>query len=190
MATATVNGIQLEALQQTIQEIQKKPEMARFKFKTSNQWIDGMHNQAMVQNFVYANTEDQSRQTPLKYDEDEPPLLLGHNQGANPTEYVLVALSGCLTSSLIAHAAAQGIQLKSVESELEGDLDLRGFLGLSETVRNGYEGIRVKFKIESDAPEEKIRELVQVAQQRSPVFDIVTHPVPVSVGYEYQKVNR
>jgi uncharacterized OsmC-like protein len=108
-------------------------------------------------------------------------VLLGTDRGANPVEYVLTALAGCLTTSLVYHAAARGIAVEEVESHLEGDLDLRGFLGLSEEVRNGYENIRVTFKIKADATEEQLRELVQLAQNRSPVFDIISHPVPVSV---------
>jgi uncharacterized OsmC-like protein len=120
----------------------------------------------------------------FKLEIDEPPLLLGEDYGANPVEYVLTALSGCLTSSLIYHAAAQGITIEEVESELEGDLDLRGFLGLSDEVRNGYNSIDVKFKVKADAPQEKIDELIELAQKRSPVFDIVSHPVQVTVRAE------
>ena len=103
---------------------------------------------------------------------------------ANPTEFLLHALAGCLTTSLVYHAAAQGIEIEEVESQFEGDLDLRGFLGLSDRVRNGYENIRVTFKITADAPEEKLQELCQLAQKRSPVFDIVSNPVPISVRLE------
>ena len=112
---------------------------------------------------------------------DEPSVLLGTDRGANPVEYVLTALAGCLTTSLVYHAATRGISIEEVESHLEGDLDLRGFLGLSEEVRTGYENIRVSFKIKADATDEQLKELVQVAQKRSPVFDTVSRPVPVSV---------
>ncbi|HOV85654.1 MAG TPA: OsmC family protein, partial [Syntrophobacteraceae bacterium] len=108
----------------------------------------------------------------------------GKNLGANPVEFVLTALSGCLTTSLIAQAAVRGIRLRKVESRLEGDLDVRGFLGMSEEVRNGYRNIRVTFKIKGDASQEELRELLELARKRSPVFDIVSHPVPVSVELE------
>jgi uncharacterized OsmC-like protein len=114
-------------------------------------------------------------------DADEPAALLGTNRGASPVEHVLTALSSCLTSSLIYHAAARGIKIDQLESELEGDLDLRGFLGLSDNVRNGYKNIRVTFRIKSDAPQDQLQELVALAQKRSPVFDIVSNPVPVQV---------
>mgnify|MGYP003551698433 FL=1 len=112
---------------------------------------------------------------------DEPPVLLGKNEGANPVEYLLVALSGCLTTSLIAHASAKGIKVKAVESRLEGDLDLRGFLGISEDVKVGYENIRVYFKIDADISEQQKEELIRMAQKYSPVFNSIANPVPVTV---------
>ncbi|MCI0422402.1 MAG: OsmC family protein [Acidobacteria bacterium] len=132
----------------------------------------------------FAAQEDTSRQGPFVMDNDEPAVLLGTDQGANPVEVVLHALAGCLTTSLVYHAAAQGIKIDGVESRFEGELDLHGFLGLSDHVRNGYENIRVTFKINADAPQEKLEELCRLAQKRSPVFDIVSNPVPVSIRLE------
>jgi uncharacterized OsmC-like protein len=109
---------------------------------------------------------------------------LGENQGANPVEYLLVALSGCLTTSLIAHASARKIKIRKVESRYEGDLDLRGFLGLSEDVKVGFENIRVYFKIDADIPDEQKAELIRMAQKYSPVFNTITNPVNVSVQLE------
>ena len=106
------------------------------------------------------------------------PVLLGEDQGANPVEFVLHALAACLTTSMVYHAAAQGIRIDSVESRLEGDLDLRGFLGLSQAVRPGYQNLRVHFTVKSDAPAEKLRELTKY----SPVYDIVSNPVPVAIS--------
>ena len=120
----------------------------------------------------------------MVFELDEPPVLLGKNLGTNPVEYLLVALSGCLTTSLIAHASAKGIEIKGVESRYEGDLDLRGFLGLSEDVKVGYENIRVYFKINADVSEEQKEELIRMAQKYSPVFNTIASPVPVSVQLE------
>jgi uncharacterized OsmC-like protein len=120
----------------------------------------------------------------MVFELDEPPVLLGKNLGTNPVEYLLVALSGCLTTSLIAHASAKGIEIKGVESRYEGDLDLRGFLGLSEDVKVGYENIRVYFKIDADVSEEQKEELIRMAQKYSPVFNSIANPVPVSVHLE------
>ena len=113
-------------------------------------------------------------------DNAEPPVLLGQDEGANPVEYVLHALAGCMTTTMVYHAAARGITIESVETELEGDLDLHGFLRIDDTVRNGYENVRVKFKVKSDASPEQLEDLAKI----SPVFDIVSNPVPVAVSIE------
>jgi uncharacterized OsmC-like protein len=176
-----VNGVNLDQLFSTINAIKETPELAKFKFRTSNKWIDGGHNRSTIKDFYGAGQEDESRKAPFVLDNDEPVILLGNDNGANPVEFLLHALAGCLTTSLVYHASAQGIKIDEVESQFEGDLDLRGFLGLSDRVRNGYESIRVTFKIKADATEEKLKELIQLAQNRSPVFDIVSNPVPVSV---------
>lgn len=184
MTLSAVNGIDVGALKQTMDDIQDKPGLAGFTFRAINTWVGGTHNRARIKGFYGAGEEHAVRKSELVYDEDEPPVLLGSDKGANPVEYVLVGLSGCLTTSLVAHAAARNITLHAVESELEGDLDVRGFLGMDDSVRNGYSQIRVKFRIDADAPMETIRELVELAKARSPVFDIVTHGVPVKVDVE------
>lgn len=145
-----------------------------------NSWVDGTHNRATVKDFYGALKEDASREQ-LAFEIDEPPVLCGSNLGANPVEYLLVALSGCLTTSLIAHDAARGIEVKRVESRYEGDLDLRGFLGISEEVPVGYKNIRVYFKIEADVSEDQKEDLIRMAQKYSPVFNSIAKPVPVSV---------
>ena len=143
--------------------------------------MGGGHNRSTIQGFYGAGQEDTSRKSTFVMDNDEPDVLLGTDQGANPVEYVLHALAGCLTTSLVYHAAAKGIRIDAVESRLEGDLDLRGFLGMSDEVRNGYDNVRVTFRIKADASEEQLQELCKLAQKRSPVFDIVTNAVPVTV---------
>ena len=178
-----VNGVNVDQLFDTVNTIKDKPDVAKFKFRARNRWVNGGHNRTTINDF-YGACETHARSRPFVFEEDEPPVLLGQDHGANPVEYALTALAGCLTTSLIYHAAAQGIKIDEVESQLEGDLDLHGFLGLSESVRNGYEGIRVTFKIKADLPEEKLKELVELAQKRSPVFDIISNPVPVSVELE------
>jgi uncharacterized OsmC-like protein len=179
-----VNGVRVDQLFDTVGAIKETPGLARFQFRGENRWMNGAHNRTTVQEFYGAGQEDTSRSQPYVFDADEPPVLLGENQGANPVEYALTALAGCLTTSLVYHAAARGIELQEVESRLEGDLDLHGFLGLSDQVRNGFKKIRVTFRIKADAPEETLDEICQIAQQRSPVFDIVSNPVPVSVRRE------
>jgi uncharacterized OsmC-like protein len=178
-----VNGVSVTQLFGTINAITENPAISKFNFRAKGRWINGGHNQTTINDFDGA-CQTHTRSQPFVFDKDEPPVLLGTDQGANPVEYALAALNGCLTTSLIYHAAAQGVKIDEVESTLSGDLDLQGFLGMSEKVRNGYEKIRVNFKVKSDAPREKIRELVDLAQKRSPVFDIVSHPTPIEVSLQ------
>jgi uncharacterized OsmC-like protein len=181
-----VNGVSVTKLFQTIGAIQANPSIADFNFRAKGKWVNGGHNQTTINDF-YGACQTHSRSQPFEFEKDEPPVLLGEDNGANPVEYALAALNGCLTTSLIYHAAAKGIKIDEVESTLGGDLDLHGFLGLNENVRNGYKKIQVTFKIKSDAPEEKLRELVELAQKRSPMFDIISHPTPIEVSMEKKR---
>jgi uncharacterized OsmC-like protein len=182
MSQATIskvmNGVDVDRLGETVKAIQQSPSLATSQFRATNRWINGGHNRSTIQGFYAAGQEDTTRSKPFVLDAGEPPVLLGNDEGANPVEYVLHALAACLTTSLVYHAAARGIRIESVESTLEGDLDLQGFLGLSEQVRRGYKEIRVKFQMTSDASSEQLEELAKF----SPVLDIVSNPVPVSMS--------
>jgi uncharacterized OsmC-like protein len=175
------NGVDTDQLFGTLDAIKAEPSLARFQFRARNRWIDGAHNRTTIRDFYAANQEDTSRAEEFVLDAGEPAILLGTDTGPNPAEYLLHALAACLTTSLVYVAAARGVHLTEVESTLEGDMDVRGALGLSDKYRNGFEQIRVSFRVEGDAPEEKLREVVARAQQRSAVFDMVTNRVPVSV---------
>ena len=180
MATqSAINGVNVDQLFGTIDAIKETPAIADFQFRVQNKWMNGGHNRTDVGDF-YGACEVQTREA-FVFNNGEHPILLGEDQGPNPVEYVLHALAGCLTTSLVYHAAARGYKITEVESTLEGDLDLHGFLGMDEKVRNGYKNIRVTFKVKGDVPEETLKDLIQVAQARSPVYDIVSHPVPVTV---------
>jgi len=180
----TVNGVAVDELFETMDAIREKPDIAAFEFKARNIWIKGGHNRTTITEF-YGACAPQQHQEAFVFEEDEPPVLLGEDHGANPVEYVLTALAGCLTSSLVFHAAARGIHLEEVASELSGQLDVRGFLGMDPNIRNGYRQINVHFTIKADdATDDQLKELIQLAQQRSPVYDVVTHPVPVAVTVE------
>jgi len=175
-----VNGVNVDQLFGTIEMIKKNPEIAQFFFRATNQWVAGTHNKATVKDFYGALQEDSSREA-MGFNIDEPPVLCGRNLGGNPVEYLLVALSGCLTTSMIAHAAAKGIEVRKVESRYEGDLDVRGFLGISEEVPVAYQKIVVYFRIDSDISEDQKEELVKMAQKYSPVFNSIKKAVPVEV---------
>jgi hypothetical protein len=132
-----VNGVNVDDLHGTIDAIKEQPTIAKFKFCATNQWFDGGHNRTTIRDF-YGACQRHEHKNPFVFDADEPPVLLGEDQGANPVEYALTALAACVTTALVYHAAARGIHLEEVESRLEGDLDLRGFLGMDDNVRRGY----------------------------------------------------
>jgi uncharacterized OsmC-like protein len=148
-----------------------------------NKWINGGNNHITVKEF-YGAQQDHEHEVPFELEADEHQVLLGEDKGPNPVEYLLAGLSGCLTSALIYHAAAKRIKIKGVQSRVEGDLDLRGFLDLSPDVKVGYEHIRVYFKIDADVSPEQKEELIQMAQKYSPVFNSVVNPTPVTVRLE------
>jgi uncharacterized OsmC-like protein len=175
------NGVDTSALFATLDAVKAQPELAKFQFRARNRWIGGAHNRASVRDFYGAGQEDASRTTAFVLDAGEPAVLVGSDTGPNPAEMLLSALSACLTTSLVYSAAARGVHLTRVESTLEGDIDLRGALGLSDEVRNGFEAIRVTFRVEGDAPPEKLREVVAQGQRRSAVFETISNDVPVSV---------
>jgi uncharacterized OsmC-like protein len=175
-----INGVNVDQLFANINLLKEQPDLAKFKFRATNAWVDGSHNRATVKDFYGAGQEDTSRK-PLVYDLDEPPALLGRDLGANPVEYLLVALSGCITTALVTHASAKGITLRKVESRYEGDIDLRGFLAISEDVPVGYQSIRVYFKIEADISEGEMGELLRMAHKHSPVAATISQSTSVSV---------
>ncbi|MDX9740206.1 MAG: OsmC family protein [Gammaproteobacteria bacterium] len=183
MTERQVNGIDVRQLLDTAEAIKGNAGIADFRFRARNDWVDGTHNRATVKDFYGALEEDSSRQA-MTFEIDEPPVLCGANKGANPVEYLLVALSGCLTTTLVAHAAARGIKLNAIQSRYEGEIDLRGFLGISEDVPVGYKRIRVVFSIDAELSREAKEELVAMAQKYSPVFNTLTGPVPVDVDLE------
>lgn len=175
------NGVNVDQLVATIDAIKADPSLARFKFRAATEWINGGHSRTKIQGFYGAGTEDTSRSRPFILEGDEPPVLLGTNAGPNAVETVLVALGSCLAVGFVYNAAAQGIKVEALDFTLEGDIDLRGFLGLSDQVRPGYQNIRLSCRVKSDAPRDKIEGLCEYVQQTSPVLDIIRSPVPVSV---------
>lgn len=176
----TVNGINVDEMVGTIEAVRQQPELAKLQFRATDEWINGTHNRTTI-NELYGAGEEQRRENSFVIDKDEPPFLMGKNIAANPVEYILASLAGCLTTTLVLFAAAEGVKLDEVTSKFEGDASLLGFLGLDENTRMGCDEIRVTFDIKSDAPREKIQELVELAQARSGVFDMLTNKTPVSV---------
>src|SRR3954453_23599910 len=175
------NGVDTVQMYGTLDAVKADPSLGRFQFRVANEWLGGSHNRSTIRSFYGAGGEDATRSSEFTIDAGEPGILLGHDEGANPAEALLHALAGCLTTSLVYVAAARKVPLTRVESRLEGDMDVRGCLGISDEVRNGFSGIRVTFSIEGDAPEEKLREVLERAKARSADFDMVSHGVPTTV---------
>jgi uncharacterized OsmC-like protein len=175
------NGVDTDKMFATLDLIKAQPELARFQFRASNHWIAGAHNRSTIKGFYAAGGEDSSRDEAFEIDAGEPAILLGTDTGPNPAEYLLHALAACLTTSIVYVAAARKVELTWVESTLTGDMDVRGALGVDDEPRNGFEHIHVSFRIAGDAPEDKLREVVERAKARSAVYDMVTNGVPVAV---------
>lgn len=175
------NGVNIDQMFGTLDAIKSNPSLATFQWRASNKWLGGSHNRSTIKVFFGAGGDDTTRQSSFTVDAGEPGILLGHDEGPNPAEFLLHALAACLTTSVVYVASARGIVLDSVESHIEGDMDVQGALGLNKEVRNGFSAIRVSFSIKADAPQEKIQEVVDRAYARSAVFDSITRGVPVSV---------
>ncbi len=180
----SLNGVNVDQLVQTVEAIKADPGLARFTFRAASEWVGGGRCRTRVQGFYGAGQQDTSRTRPFVLEGDEPPVLLGTNAGPNAVETVLHALASCLAVGFVYNAAARGIRVESLEFTLDGDVDLHGFLGLSDRVRPGYQGIRVAYRVKADAPREEIVALCDYVQKTSPVLDILRNAVPVTVNLE------
>lgn len=184
MATAaatTRNGVNVDQLVGTIDAIKKDPSLAAFRFRAHTDWEGGGRVRTRIRGFSGAGQEDASRTEDLILSGDEPPVLLGTNTAPNAVEAILHALASCLAIGFVYNAAARGITVKALAFDIDGDLDLQAFLGLSDKVRPGYAGIRVTYRVDADAPRQALEELCEHVQRTSPVLDIVRNPVPVTV---------
>lgn len=172
-----VNGIHIDTLQETVHAIEQDPELGQCKFRARNTWMGGNQNRTTITGFYGAKQEMAHKQR-FELHADEPPILAGSDEGANPVEHLLNALAACVTTSIVAHAAVRGIRIEAIESELEGDLDLRGFLGLADDVPKGFTDIRVNFKVKAGKGDvEKLQKLTAF----SPVLSTITRGAKVDV---------
>jgi uncharacterized OsmC-like protein len=173
------NGVNVTALFETIDAVKANQAIAQFQFRARNRWMGGDHNHSTIEDF-YGACQEMKHAHAFEVDNGEPPVLLGADRYAGPVEYVLHALIGCLTTTMTYHAAARGIAIEAIDSRLEGDLDLRGFLGLSDKVRKGFHVVRVWMRVKTSASASQLRELTKF----SPVYDIVSNSLPVDVMIE------
>ena len=184
-ATATAssevdNGVNVQALLDAREALSATPEAAKFKWRATCEWKNGTHSHSRVTDFFGLGAEQKHRME-FSFDADHPEVFASEDKGATPVEYVLVGLASCLTAGVAAVAQHRGIQLRSVKATIEGGMDIQGILGMDSDVRNGFDGIKVKYKIDADAKREDIEALVAQSQKRSAVYDIVTNPTNVTV---------
>ena len=180
-STSLVNGLDTATMAETVSALKGNPTLATFEFRARNRWISGGENRSTIKDFYGAGAEDTSRPHAFEFTNGEPPVLLGHNEGANPVEFLLHALAGCVTTTTVLHATARGIEIESLSTRLVGDIDLQGLLALAD-VPAGYRGIRIEMDIKAkNATEAELDDLLRFAQTHSPVCNTVCRPVPVVV---------
>jgi len=174
-----LNGLDTQQLVHTVEAVRHDTALARFEFRARNQWVGGMVTRTSIQDFYGAGAEDQSRTEPFTFTSSEPPVLLGANEGAGAGEVLLHALASCVASTAVLHATARGIRIESIATELKGEVDLQGLLGLDSAVRPGYQKITIKIAITSDCSDGQLDELLQVVRSHSPMYDSISRPVPI-----------
>jgi uncharacterized OsmC-like protein len=177
------NGVDTATLFATLDAVKQAPAAAQFQFRARNEWVSGTHNRSTIGDF-FGVGEERTHEKTFVFDADHPALLVGHDNGPTPVEFVLHALAACLTAGLANIAAARKVTLTEVRSTVTGDIDLNGILGLDSQVRNGYQQINVRFTIKGDAPAEVLRELVEQSRSRSAVYDVITNGVPVAIDVD------
>jgi uncharacterized OsmC-like protein len=174
------HGVDTPKLFATIDVVRSQTELAQFQFRATSRWMKGTHCRTTMADFKGAGGEHQHAAA-FKADMDHPAVLCGEDNGPTPVEFLLAGLAGCITAGVANIAAARGVTLDAVEAEVEGDIDLQGILGISDEVRNGFSAIRATFRVEGDAPREKLAQIVEQARARSAVFDVLTNGVPVEI---------
>jgi uncharacterized OsmC-like protein len=184
-----VNGVNVSNLHKTIDAVQASATVGKFQFRLKNKWIGGSRTIASINGF-YGACQEFERPNTFFLHSDEPQVLLGGDTAPNPGEYLLSALAACVTTSLVYHAAAKGITIQEIESKVEGDVDLQGFLNLDPKVRKGLQNIRMSFAIRADVSDEQIQELVAVGTEFSPAFDTLTMGTPITVKAERMEARQ
>ena len=179
-ATPVDNGVDVDFLREARQILTNEPEAAKFQWRVTNTWVRGTHSQTTAKGF-FGLGEEQDRSRTFEFDADHPEQFQATDQGASPTEIVLVALASCLTAGVATVASNRDIQLRSVTATLEGDMDVRGVMGVDSDVRNGYTHVKVTYSIDADCSPEDIEAIVAQSQKRSAVYDILTNPTNVTV---------
>jgi uncharacterized OsmC-like protein len=174
------NGVDIPALLAAREALTSAPEAARFQWRARTEWVNGTHSRTTVEDFTGLGTGHTHRQA-FQFEADHPEIFASHDNGATPAELLLAALGACLTAGVAAVATNRGVQLRSVTASVEGDMDIQGIRGIDPEVRNGFNDIRVRYEIDTDAPRADVEAIVAQSQKRSAVFDVITNPTNVTV---------
>jgi uncharacterized OsmC-like protein len=178
--TTVDNGVNVQALLDAREVLKGAPEAAQFVWRASSTWQNGVHSTTSIENF-FGLGQEQSHKTKTTFEADHPAVFAAPDNGITPIEYILVGLAGCLTAGVASVAQNRGIQVRTIEATVEGNHDIRGILGADSDVRNGFNDVKVTFKIDADASKQEIDALVAQSQKRSAVFDALTNPTDVTV---------
>ncbi len=178
--TPVDNGVNVRALLDAREALSKAPEAAQFKWRTTCKWVYGTHSRSAIKRF-FGLGQEQEHKTEFTFETDHPEIFASEDKAATPVELVLAGLAGCLTAGVASVAQMRDIQLRSVAATVEAGMDIQGILGIDSDVRNGFDGIKVTYKIDADATPEQIKAVVAQSQKRSAVYDIVTNPTNVTV---------
>jgi uncharacterized OsmC-like protein len=182
--TTAVNGIDVQTLGETIEAIKGDPGIAQFTFKAHTEWDNGTTSRAQIRSFSHAGEEVEHKQTHTLIG-SEPEVLVGDDRGPNAVELALTALGFCYSVGFVANAAAKGYELEEMSYEVEGDLDLRNFVGIEDGPRPGFTEIRVRGRAKArNASAEELQELCRYVQDTSPVKDVLANPVPIKTSLE------
>lgn len=174
------NGVDVPTVFATINAVAQQPELAKFQFRATTRWVKGTHSRTTIDSFSGAGGEHMHKHAGV-YEADHPAVLVGEDNGPTPAEFLLQALGSCLMAGIASIAAARRVDLYEVTAKIEGNVDLRGLLGISKDVRNGYRSVRVSFDIKGDAPAEKLQQIIEQSRDRSAVFDVMTNGVPIEI---------
>ena len=172
-----VNGLDLNALGELVDAIEIDPREAKVTFNVPSRWAGQTRTETIVDGFTIGG-ERIARSH--KIVADEPFQLLGGDSAPNPQELLMAAFNACIMVGYVAGAALKGINLYSVEIRTRGELDLRGFLGLSDDVKPGYEDIDYEVRISGDGSLEQYEEIHQTVMKTSPNYFNISRPIRVN----------
>ena len=172
-----INGIDLKSLGGLVEEIKSDPAKGFVRFKVASTWSGQTRSEAHVQSY-FMNGQEIPRGFSIAA--DEPSELLGQNSAPNPQELLMAAFNACIMVGYVATASVMGVTLQAIDIETEGELNLRGFLGLDENVKPGYDSIKYTVRIKGDGSSEQFQAIHQNVLKTSPNYFNIARPVTVN----------